>query len=143
MKFRNSSLFVLICSLLLVSCGSSSDDDKTKPLAVGDKMALMEGVKLDYENVFFDDFSNGVNSEHWLIGDQAWGGSNGGVVPENVSYTDDGVLLLRGNGAFYQEGEIKGVGDVKDGRFTGAALISNFLTGPGRYEIKMKVLPRI
>ena len=29
--------------------------------------------------------------------------SNGGVIPENVSYTDDGVLRLRGNGGFYQE----------------------------------------
>ena len=143
MKFRNSSLFVLICSLLLVSCGSSKKEEKVKDLKVGDKMALLEGVNLDYNNTFFDDFSTGINNDNWLIGDQAWGASNGGVIPENVSYTDDGVLLLKGNGAFYQEGEVKGVGDVKDGRFTGAALISNFLTGPGRYEIKMKVLPRI
>ena len=60
MKFRNSSLFVLICSLLLVSCGSSKKEEKVKDLKVGDKMALLEGVNLDYNNTFFDDFSTGI-----------------------------------------------------------------------------------
>lgn len=140
MKLKNSSLFLLIFSILLVSCTQKNDKVELK---VGDELALLDNVKYDYENAFFDDFSNGINNENWLIGDQAWGGSNGGVIPENVSYTDDGILLLRGNGGYYQEGEIRGVGDVKDGRYTGAALISNFMVGPGRYEIKMKVLPRI
>lgn len=140
MRLRNSSLFALVCSLLIVSCNGGG---KPKEITVGGEMGILDNITLDYDNAFFDDFSTGVSSESWLIGDQAWGGSNGGVVPENVSYTDDGVLLLRGNGGYYQEGEIKGVGDVKDGRFTGAALISNFTVGPGRYEIKMKVLPRI
>lgn len=140
MRLRNSSLFALVCSLLIVSCNGG---EKPKEITVGGEMGILDNITLDYDNAFFDDFSTGVSSESWLIGDQAWGGSNGGVVPENVSYTDDGVLLLRGNGGYYQEGEIKGVGDVKDGRFTGAALISNFTVGPGRYEIKMKVLPRI
>ena len=140
MKIKKSSIFALICSLLIVSCNGST---KPKDAQVGDEMSILNGVEFDYDNAFFDDFSNGVNNESWLIGDQAWGGSNGGVVPENVSYTDDGILLLRANGGYYQEGEIKGVGDVKDGRYTGAALISKFNVGPGRYEIKMKVLPRI
>lgn len=139
MKYNKLKFLSLIFTLSLVSCA----EVQTPQLAPGDSLKLIENVKFDYDNAFFDDFTDGVKKENWYIGDQAWGGSNGGVVPENVSYTDDGVLLLRGNGGHYQQNEIKGVGDVKDGRYTGAALISNFLVGPGRYEIKMKLLPRI
>lgn len=56
--------------------------------------------------------------------------------------SDDGVLVLTGNGGYYTDGDVRGVGDIKDGRYTGAALISKFLVSAGRYEIKMKVLPR-
>lgn len=139
MKTKNIKFLFLIFSLSLVSCNKPIDNE----IKVGDELKLIENVQFDYDGTFFDDFSNGVNIDDWYIGDQAWGGNNGGVVPENVSYTDDGVLLLRGNGGYYQQNEIKGVGDVKDGRYTGAALISKFLVGPGRYEIKMKVLPRL
>ena len=139
MKINNLKFLSLIFTLSLVSCVKN----QTTELAPGDDLRLIENVQFDYDKTFFDDFSNGVKKENWYIGEQAWGGNNGGVIPENVSYTDDGVLLLRGNGGYYQQNEIKGVGDVKDGRYTGAALISNFLVGPGRYEIKMKVLPRL
>ena len=132
-------LFTLVISIS--SCASGEvETDNIKP---GDELSLLKNVELDLDNVFFDDFTNGVNPENWYIAKQAWGGSNGGVIPENLSYTDDGILRFRGNGGYYQEAEVRGVGDVKDGRYTGAALISNFVTGPGRYEIKMKVLPRI
>lgn len=141
MKFKKFGIFALISSLLIVSCNQNKE--KKTQLNPGDDIALLDNIEFDYDHAFFDDFSTGVKEENWLIGDQAWGGNNGGVVPENVSYTDDGILLLRGNGGYYQEGEVRGVGDVKDGRYTGAALISNFMVGPGRYEIKMKVLPRI
>lgn len=139
MKINNLKFLSLIFVLALVSCTNK----QTNEIVVGDDLRLIENVQFDYDKAFFDDFTNGVKKENWYIADQAWGGNNGGVVPENVSYTDDGVLLLRGNGGHYQQNEIKGVGDVKDGRYTGAALISNFLVGPGRYEIKMKVLPRL
>lgn len=140
MKFNNLKFLSLIFTLALVSCNKVEQEAEIAP---GDDLKLIENVKFDYDHAFFDDFTDGVKKENWFIGDQAWGGNNGGVVPENVSYTDDGVLLLRGNGGHYQQNEIKGVGDVKDGCYTGAALISNFLVGPGRYEIKMKVLPRL
>ena len=61
---------------------------------------------------------------------------------ENVSYTDDGILVLTGNGNYY-DGPIRGVGQRTDGTKTGAALISKFFVGPGRYEIKMKPHPRL
>ena len=133
-------LFLIIISISICSCESNEEMVLLKPT---DSIRLLDGIVLDYENAFFDDFSDGVKYENWYIAKQSWGGSNGGVIPENISFTDDGILRLKGNGGYYLEGEVKGVGDVKDGRYTGAALISNFLTGPGRYEIKMKVLPRI
>ena len=137
------SLLIFIITFVLVSCEAKEDTGKKDEVQPGDDLRLLDDVRLDYENAFFDDFSNGVDPNNWYIADQAWGGFNGGVISENVSYTDDGILLLKGNGGYYLEGEVNGVGDVKDGRYTGAALISNFVTGPGRYEIKMKVLPRL
>lgn len=133
-------LFFIILSVVVCSCDVNDEITLLKP---SDDHSLLKGTILDYENAFFDDFSGGVNYENWYIAKQAWGGSNGGVIPENISYTDDGILRLKGNGGYYLEEEVNGVGDVKDGRYTGAALISKFVTGPGRYEIKMKVLPRI
>ncbi|CDE16610.1 o-glycosyl hydrolase family 16 [Clostridium sp. CAG:288] len=140
MKLKNAKFIPLITTLLsVVSCSSGA---KPQVLAVGGNIELLDGIKLDYKNAFFDDFTNGVSKDNWYIGKQAWGGSNGGVIPENINYTDDGVLVITGNGSYYDAGDVKGVGDVKDGRYTGGALISKFLTQSGRYEIKMKVLPR-
>ena len=141
--YKKISLVILVCTLLLTISSCFFDEEEVQTIKPGDDLRVYESTELDYDNVFFDDFTNGVNPDNWYIAKQAWGGSNGGVIPENVSYTDDGILRLRGNGGFYQQKEVRGVGDVKDGRYTGAALISKFVTGPGRYEIKMKVLPRI
>lgn len=135
------TILILTVIYSLVSCKKKVKEPEK--VEVGNDINLLNNVHLDYENAFFDDFSNGIDPQNWYIADQDWGDLNGGVIPENVSYTDDGILRLKGNGGYYQEGEVRGVGDVKDGRYTGAALISNFVTGPGRYEIKMKVLPRI
>lgn len=134
---RFSSVLLLATSIFSCGKGQQSTD-----IAVGDKVSLLEGVELDYNHAFFDDFAQGVSKDNWYIGKQAWGTSNGGVIPENVKYTDDGVLVLTGNGNYYTDGDVRGVGDVKDGRYTGAALISKFTVHAGRYEIKMKVLPR-
>ena len=133
-------LFILVFTVVICACEVNEEEIVLKP---SDDLTLLSGVEFDYDNAFFDDFTSGVSYDNWHIAKQSWGGSNGGVIPQNISYTDDGVLRLKGNGGYYLEGEVKGVGDVKDGRYTGAALISKFVTGPGRYEIKMKVLPRI
>ncbi len=132
-------VLILSCSLLLVGCNS-------EPTAIvqGGDVAFVEGVQLDYDNMFFDDFTDGISYDNWYIGNQAWGAAeNGGVIPQNVNYTDQGVLVFNGNGDYYTDGEVRGVGARKDGSLTGGALISKFVTGPGRYEIKMKVLPRL
>ncbi len=134
--------FISLFMLLLFINGCTTSPDVLAQPKQGDNLSLFNGVKMDYEHTFFDDFSNGVSKEYWYIGNQAWGGNNGGVVPANVNYTDDGVLVLSGNGKYYSDNDIRGVGDIKDGRYTGAALISKFKVRSGRFEIKMKVLPR-
>ena len=139
-------LFVMSCSCLLIGCNnenSSTSQIVDTDIEVGDALRLLGDVNFDNSKLFFDDFTDGVDYDNWIIGNGAWGNGNGGVIPENVFYTNDGVLLLRGNGLYYSKDEIKGVGTLKDGRNTGAALISKFLTGPGRYQIKMKPLGRL
>ena len=53
------------------------------------------------------------------------------------------MLVFSGNGGYYTSADVQGVGARKDGSLTGGALISKFVTGPGRYQVKMKVLPRL
>lgn len=131
-------VLVLIMSLVLVACKTEKEMHQ-----IGGDAYIINGVEQDFDNAFFDDFQDGVNPDYWWIGKQAWGaGANGGVIPENVNYTDDGVLVITGNGEYYTDGDVAGVGTVKDGSLTGGALISKFVTGPGRYQVRMKVLPR-
>ena len=132
-------IFPLVLSV--VSCAPSAPETLTT-LNIGDDVALLNGVKVDNSKVLFDDFTNGVSYDNWIIANGFWGQGNGGVISDNVFYTEEGELLLRGNGLYYAKEEVKGVGMLKDGRNTGAALISKFLCGPGRYEVKMKPLGR-
>lgn len=100
-------------------------------------------VEFDYENMVFDGFSDGIDPDNWYIADKYyWGNDNGGVIKENVGYTDDGILVLAANGNYYK-GDLRGAGERTDGTKTGAALVSKFMVRPGRYEIKMKLMPRI
>lgn len=137
---KSKILYFSALSFIFSSCSVGA---QPPVIEVKEDLNVLENVEFDYDNSFFDDFSNGVNSSNWFIGNQAWGGGNGGVLPKNVHYTDDGVLQLVGNGAYYTDNDLIGVGDVKDGRYTGAALISKFKTKPGRYQIRMKALPRL
>ena len=139
-KLDKKVLPLVLAISSLVACSSNNIVSTPK---VGKDLVLFNNIEFDYDNAFFDDFSEGVSNDNWYIGKQAWGGGNGGVVPNNIKYTDDGNLVVTGNGKFYEDGDIRGVGDIKDGRYTGGALISKFLVQPGRYEIKMKVLPRL
>ncbi len=149
MRKKRSALilsFVLAASVCAGLVGCGDDAPPAKKQAVGGDVSIIDGVELDYDNAVFDGFDGGVDFDRWYIGKQAWGASgdgNGGVVPQNVSYTDDGRLIITGNGAYYTDGEVRGVGSHKDGTLSGGALISKFKVRPGRFEIKMKVLPRL
>lgn len=144
MNKRVKNLWIVV--FLLSGCTSQGEKISSDPSIsypkVGEKAHILENIQLDQENLVFDDFTKGVNPEHWMIGSGAWGSGNGGVVSENVSYTEDGILLLRGNGSYYAKDGVKGLGTLKDGRNTGACLVSTFGARPGHYEVKMKPLPR-
>lgn len=147
------TLFVLIASLS--SCQQFKADDSsensqsessqispTTSFKIGEDYHKLDGVEEDVVNGFYDGF-NKLQSKNWLVAKGYWGVNNGGVSPENVSITEDGVLALGGNGLYYAKNEIESFGAFKDGRKCGASLISTFKALPGHYEIKMKVHPRI
>lgn len=121
------TLLLLFSVVFLVSC------ERKEPIFDHDQ-------DLDLENVFFDDFTNGINSEDWVVGNTKWGINNGGVIYENVHYTEDGVVILQSNGDYY-DGPLKGI-NSNDGKRTGAMIKTREALGPGRYEVRMKILPR-
>ena len=91
--FKNKPrLFATIGTLALIvtGCAGSAPKQYTEYLP-GDKVETLDGVELDMDNAIFDDFTLGVDYDRWMIGSGAWGNGNGGVIPENVSYTEDGV----------------------------------------------------
>lgn len=99
---------------------------------------------------FFDDFTNpDTLRNNYRVMNRAWGGANGGVVPENV-FIRDGELVLRANGDNYL-GEIQGVDrngvkknhtELLDPKYglpwttrVGGCLVYDKRTGFGSYEI--------
>lgn len=122
-------LMIGLTTLLLVSC-------KKKPVPV----EFDFNKDLDTENIFFDDFDNGISKDNWVIGNQKWGIGNGGVIKENVSYTSDGVVVLQANGDYY-DGDHVGI-NANHGKRTGAMIKTREAFGPGRYETRLKVMPR-
>ena len=153
-KVNNITLAAILVSVAsLCSCAASQSsvdtvnpDDETNPgakigLKIGDPYKRIEGIGEDVQNGFFDSFET-LNPDNWVVGQGYWGLNNGGVSPDNVSITDDGVLALRGNGNYYAKNEVTSYGAYRDGRKCGATLISKFGVAPGHYEIKMKVFPR-
>jgi len=83
----------------------------------------------------FDDFTNGIDPEHWLIADKAWGGDNGGVVPTNVDVVD-GIVRLAAHGDLYT-GDVLGHGD-RTSR-VGATIVTRDYYASGRYEVRARV----
>ncbi|MGB1225659.1 MAG: family 16 glycosylhydrolase, partial [Mycobacterium sp.] len=83
----------------------------------------------------FDDFTNGIDPERWLIADKAWGGDNGGVVPANVDVVD-GIVRLAAHGDLYA-GDVVGHGD-RTSR-VGATIVTRDYYASGRYEVRARV----
>lgn len=97
------------------------------------------------KSVFYDDFSNGVRSDVWQAKNETWGANNHGVSPNNVFYStnrtkvaaagaEGGIVALRSFGDLQQD---------KNLRRQGSAITSRETFGPGKYEVRMKVLPRL
>lgn len=114
--------------------------------------------------VFFDDFNGTtIDTTKWVPGLHQWGGNNNGVVPENLSVrtvSDNGqnigVLVAQANGTRYT-GPVRGVkstnaayeiGDPRrytrqaTGQLSGGLVWTQQRFGAGRYEVRMKNLPR-
>lgn len=111
-------------------------------------MNVLENETLDTENRFYDDFTHGIDQSSWYISKRVWGEvsgrTNGGVIPENVFYdAQNDSVKIRALGNQYAKNEVTGVGSITDGSCTGGALVSKFTVTPGRYEVRMKVAPRI
>ena len=121
----------------------SSSNEQIKLPEVGEKLSVVDGVGFDYKKAFFDDFTNGVDYDTWIISEDCWGSNKGGLTVKNLFFTDEGTLIFRANGNYYSGDEVRGYGSLKDGKCTGASLVSKFLTGPGRYQVKMKPMPRL
>lgn len=121
-------IIIFIVTLLLVSCVN----DPTK--------AFDPDKYLDLDNIIFDDFDNGIDPNMWVIGNSKWGVGNGGVIYQNVHYTADGIVVLQANGDLY-DGELKGIGN-NHGRRTGAMIKTREALGPGRFEVRMRIMPR-
>lgn len=98
---------------------------------------------------FYDDFSDGLDQNKWLIAHKTWN-SNGGVVYDNVYLDDDAEkVVLKAHGSFYS-GDVMGLKKVggqyirKDtGVRTGAAIVTRDYFGAGSYEVKMKIAPEL
>lgn len=82
-----------------------------------------------------DDFKNGIDKNKWYISVGNWSSAvSNGLKAENVGYTKEDLLVLKANGEYYPDSEMK---------LTGAALVSKETMGPGKYEVVMKVMPRL
>lgn len=149
MKLNKTLLCCFLISSFAISLSACQNkqgevkDDVVEYPNVSDDLEILDGVGFDYNKAFFDDFTNGVDYDNWIISEDCWGSNKGGLTVKNMFYTDEGTLLMRATGNYYSGDEIRGYGQVKDGKCTGASLVSKFTTGPGRYQVRMKPFPRL
>lgn len=106
-------------------------------------------VQPKIKDVFFEDFSQGIKSDIWNIPDQKWGKYNNGVSAENAFFSRDsavcrafgaesgGIAVLASRGDFYQPD-----GTSSKSR-QGSCIVSKRTFGPGKYEVRLKVVPRL
>lgn len=128
-----------------------------------DNIAPESGEQLDTANMIYDDFSNGFNTNRWVVSKKAWGNGttsyNSGVIPENVFYNStDKTMVFRALGDYYKDNDVNynlhsiygyahdgstGGGRVysKDGTRTGGCIKTRDEYGPGRFEARFKAAP--
>ncbi len=102
-------------------------------------------VQPTVKNEFYEDFSKGISNSVWEVSNQKWGANNNGTSSQNVFYSTDpanveafgaskGVAVLQSNGDFFK---------TENRRRQGSCLITKQAYGPGRYEVRLKVVPRL
>lgn len=98
------------------------------------------------KDVFFDDFSEGVRGDVWRALHEKWKSQkNNGYSDDNCMYTTDPekVKAEGGTGGLVI---IRSIGDFADDsarKRQGGGIVTKRLFGPGRYEVRMKVVPRV
>ncbi len=117
-----------------VSDAETPDVDPNPDLGDGKPVYLPDGRIKAPTEYLVDDFTDGVDPDKWYISTQTWGGlpDYRGCLTENVSYTDDGILLLKAQGMY-----------SADQPLSGAAVITRETYGAGSYSVAMKVMPRL
>ncbi len=170
----HKALIILAAGALAASAFGAAGCDGGDKLAektfdFGDEYyrSIAERCKLNYDEMLYDDFKEGIDLSRWVISDSVWEGWNtdqNGVRPQNVFLVNDPAspethLLLRANGSYYDmekdalytEEEKPEYGDGNSlftasqgfGVNTGACLSTIEALGPGRYDVKMKACPRV
>lgn len=112
---------------------------KKNQTKIGLRLLLLTtlGTALPGQAQFYDAF-NGTQLDYsrWYIAEKQWGGTNNGVVHQNV-VVSNGVLHLYGNGNLYT-GPIEGY-DGTPGQQVGAAIATTNYYASGSYQVHMKL----
>ena len=163
MKKRHLIVGTMLAALILGSTallfrGNVLDEVVASSLTDMDFVDVESGEELDKDNMIFDDFSNGFNTNRWVVSKKAWGNKvpcNSGVIPENVMYNSvDKTMVFRALGDYYKDNDVNydlddryGCGTSNgnvysdDGTRTGGCIKTRELFGPGRFEARFKVAP--
>lgn len=166
MRNKLSRVGLLVASFsFLVGCNQNPDAPASSPSKDPGELVQPEPFsgKAYYEDVenrvgyekdsgieFQEDFSGGkMDDSSWWVLDGYWdaGGAgdwHNGVRSRNLFYVEDGektYLGVRARGSYCQDGDMSKSqsGMVKP---EGACIMSKNFLYPGRYEIKMKAMPR-
>lgn len=123
------------------------DPDKTKPdgpgTPQGGETVSPWTKEPEVKSVFYSDFGRDDDvTAKWSCVNYGWG--QNGVTAANVGFTrspavvrgmgaSGGVVVLNSYGNYYKDAGKRG---------QGAVLISKQLFGPGKYEVRMRVVPR-
>ena len=118
-----------MCMLLMFSVVSACNENE------GGGYDRDAGLNPQAASAFYDDFTDrDYSASLWYVGNSKWGPSyNHGVRPENVLWNDSGIVTIKSYGKYYSD-------PAKN--YQGGVLLSKDTYGPGRYEVKMKIVPR-
>lgn len=98
------------------------------------------------KGVFYDDFSEGIRGGVWRALHEKWASqNNNGYSEDNCLYTTNarevekmgasgGIVVIRSNGDLSPQ---------KERKRQGGGIVTKRLFGPGLYEARMKVVPRV
>ncbi|MDR3318839.1 MAG: glycoside hydrolase family 16 protein [Clostridiales bacterium] len=97
------------------------------------------------KSTFYDDFSEGVRTSVWEVSNQKWGAGNHGTAASNVFVSTNAsqVAAAGGDGGVVA---MRSYGDLQaDSSKTrqGSCIITKQAFGPGKYEVRMKPVPRL